>query len=105
MWHTSNIYIYTSMADTWLNQSGAADRGRWNAWALGTRLCQPRMSLMLLAPLVCSTTQADSERALRAVHSRFYLSSTPIGIGLVGPGLIGGALLDQVRTLGCRWPS
>jgi len=41
--------------------------------------------------------QVDSERALRAVHSRFYLSSTPIGIGLVGPGLIGGALLDQLR--------
>ncbi len=41
--------------------------------------------------------QKDSERALRAVHSRFYLSSTPIGIGLVGPGLIGSALLDQLR--------
>lgn len=41
--------------------------------------------------------QADAERALRAVHSRFYLSATPIGIGLVGPGLIGGALLDQLK--------
>ncbi|KAJ9533496.1 hypothetical protein QJQ45_026558 [Haematococcus lacustris] len=41
--------------------------------------------------------QRDSERALRAVHSRFYLSATPIGIGLVGPGLIGGALLDQLK--------
>jgi aspartokinase/homoserine dehydrogenase 1 len=51
--------------------------------------------------------QADSERALRAVHSRFYLSSTPIGIGLVGPGLIGSALLDQIReqvdVLLCFW--
>jgi len=41
--------------------------------------------------------QRDSERALRAVHSRFYLSTTPIAIGLVGPGLIGGALLEQIR--------
>jgi bifunctional aspartokinase / homoserine dehydrogenase 1 len=52
--------------------------------------------------------QADSERALRAVHSRFYLSSTPIGLGLVGPGLIGGALLAQLAeqvggTGGGRW--
>lgn len=41
--------------------------------------------------------QKDSERALRAVHSRFYLSNTPIGIGLVGPGLIGSALLTQIK--------
>jgi aspartokinase/homoserine dehydrogenase 1 len=41
--------------------------------------------------------QKDSERALRAVHSRFYLSATPIGIGLVGPGLIGSALMEQLR--------
>jgi hypothetical protein len=41
--------------------------------------------------------QRDSERALRAVHSRFYLSDVPIGVGVVGPGLIGGTLLDQLR--------
>ena len=27
---------------------------------------------------------ADTERALRAVHSRFYLSETPIAVGVVG---------------------
>ncbi len=41
--------------------------------------------------------QKDSERALRAVHSRFYLSATPIGIGILGPGLIGSALMEQLR--------
>ena len=40
--------------------------------------------------------QKDSERALRAVHSRFYLSDVPIGVGIVGPGLIGGTLIDQL---------
>ncbi|MEW5316770.1 MAG: hypothetical protein WDW38_008120 [Sanguina aurantia] len=40
--------------------------------------------------------QADSERGLRAVHSRFYLSDTPIGVAIVGPGLIGGTLIDQI---------
>ncbi|KAK4490002.1 hypothetical protein RD792_000656 [Penstemon davidsonii] len=39
----------------------------------------------------------DCIRALRAVHSRFYLSRTTIAIGIVGPGLIGGTLLDQLR--------
>lgn len=41
--------------------------------------------------------QRDSERALRAVHSRFYLSDVPIGVGIVGPGLIGGTFVDQIR--------
>ncbi|CAK9160338.1 unnamed protein product, partial [Ilex paraguariensis] len=39
----------------------------------------------------------DCIRALRAVHSRFYLSRTTIAMGLIGPGLIGGTLLDQLR--------
>ncbi|KAK4433596.1 Bifunctional aspartokinase/homoserine dehydrogenase, chloroplastic [Sesamum alatum] len=39
----------------------------------------------------------DCIRALRAVHSRFYLSRTTIAMGVIGPGLIGGTLLDQLR--------
>lgn len=39
----------------------------------------------------------DSIRALRAVHSRFYLSKTTLAVGIIGPGLIGGTLLDQLR--------
>ncbi|CAG7864155.1 bifunctional aspartokinase/homoserine dehydrogenase 1, chloroplastic [Brassica rapa] len=39
----------------------------------------------------------DCIRALRAVHSRFYLSRTTLAVGIVGPGLIGGTLLDQIR--------
>uniref|UniRef100_A0A5B6ZUG9 ACT domain-containing protein n=1 Tax=Davidia involucrata TaxID=16924 RepID=A0A5B6ZUG9_DAVIN len=39
----------------------------------------------------------DCVRALRAVHSRFYLSRTTIAMGIIGPGLIGGTLLDQLR--------
>lgn len=35
--------------------------------------------------------------ALRAVHSRLYLSRTTIAMGIIGPGLIGGTLLDQLR--------
>ncbi|KAL5571776.1 hypothetical protein UlMin_021373 [Ulmus minor] len=39
----------------------------------------------------------DCIRALRAVHSRFYLSRTTIAMGIIGPGLIGATLLDQLR--------
>ncbi|KAJ6825087.1 bifunctional aspartokinase/homoserine dehydrogenase 1, chloroplastic-like isoform X2 [Iris pallida] len=41
--------------------------------------------------------QEDCVRALRAAHSRFYLSKTTIAMGIIGPGLIGGTLLDQLR--------
>jgi len=40
----------------------------------------------------------SSARALRAVHSRFYLSPHTVSIGLIGPGLVGGALLDQIAS-------
>jgi aspartokinase/homoserine dehydrogenase 1 len=40
----------------------------------------------------------SSARALRAVHSSFYLSAHTVSIGLIGPGLVGGALLDQIAS-------
>ncbi|RAL50348.1 hypothetical protein DM860_008022 [Cuscuta australis] len=39
----------------------------------------------------------DCVRALHAVHSRFYLSKTTIAVGIIGPGLIGSTLLDQLK--------
>lgn len=39
-----------------------------------------------------------SARALRSVHSAFYLSAHTVSIGLIGPGLVGGALLDQIAS-------
>lgn len=42
--------------------------------------------------------QQDSARALRAVHAGFYLSQQTLSVGLVGPGLIGKALLNQLRA-------
>ena len=40
--------------------------------------------------------RADSTRALRAVHSGFYLSAKTISIGVVGAGTVGGTFLDQL---------
>jgi bifunctional aspartokinase / homoserine dehydrogenase 1 len=44
----------------------------------------------------------DITRALRAVHSSFYLSAKTVSIGLIGPGLVGSALLDQIASAGGR---
>lgn len=40
--------------------------------------------------------QRDAERALRAVHSSFYLSHKTISIGVIGAGVVGAELLDQL---------
>jgi aspartokinase/homoserine dehydrogenase 1 len=40
----------------------------------------------------------DSTRALRAVHSGFYLSAETISIGLIGPGNVGQVLLRQMAA-------
>jgi len=39
----------------------------------------------------------EATRALRAVHSSFYLSSKTISVGLIGPGTVGSALLRQIE--------
>ncbi|HVV68270.1 MAG TPA: bifunctional aspartate kinase/homoserine dehydrogenase I [Gammaproteobacteria bacterium] len=38
----------------------------------------------------------DIYKALRAVHSGFYLSSKTLSIGLIGPGQVGATLLQQI---------
>nr|CAB3453052.1 unnamed protein product [Digitaria exilis] len=41
--------------------------------------------------------QQDCVRALRAAHSRFFLSKTTLAVAIIGPGLIGGTLLNQLK--------
>ena len=40
----------------------------------------------------------ESGRALRSLHSSFFLSAQTLSIGLFGPGNIGGTLLDQIAA-------
>lgn len=39
----------------------------------------------------------DVTKALRAVHSGFYLSQKTLSVGIVGPGIVGSALLRQIE--------
>jgi bifunctional aspartokinase / homoserine dehydrogenase 1 len=43
-------------------------------------------------------SESDTVRALRAAHSGFYLSSQTLSIGVIGCGVVGGALLDQLAS-------
>jgi bifunctional aspartokinase / homoserine dehydrogenase 1 len=45
---------------------------------------------------------ADSTKALRALHAGFFLSNQTLSIGLLGPGLIGSTLLDQISRESSR---
>ena len=40
--------------------------------------------------------QRDSVRALRAVHGRFYLAKLTLGLGVIGPGLVGRTFINQL---------
>ena len=39
----------------------------------------------------------EATRALRAAHSGFYLSSKTLSVGVIGPGVVGGTLLEQIE--------
>lgn len=40
----------------------------------------------------------DATKALNAAHSAFYLSSQTFSLGLIGPGVVGGTLLEQLKS-------
>jgi len=46
--------------------------------------------------------QGDATKALRAVHASFYLSPNTISVGVIGPGLVGRALLEQLASQTAR---
>ena len=47
--------------------------------------------------------ERQASRALGSVHASFYLSPHTISIGLIGPGLVGSALLDQLASQTARF--
>lgn len=42
--------------------------------------------------------KADTTRALRAVHAGFYLSYQTLSVGIIGPGTVGAALIEQLNA-------
>lgn len=44
-----------------------------------------------------AVASGDAARALRAVHASFWLSPQTVSVGVIGPGKVGAALLEQLR--------
>ncbi len=44
----------------------------------------------------------EATRALRAAHSGFYLSAKTLSVGLIGPGVVGSTLLEQIERRAAR---
>ncbi|GAB0491349.1 hypothetical protein MMPV_002602 [Pyropia vietnamensis] len=42
--------------------------------------------------------RSDEQRAVRACHSAFYLSDQTLSVGVIGTGLVGGTLLEQIQS-------
>jgi aspartokinase/homoserine dehydrogenase 1 len=68
---------------------GTLGRARINVRAIAQGSSEKNISAVVNA--------SDATRALRAVHSGFYLSAKTISVGLIGPGTVGGTLLDQIE--------
>lgn len=43
--------------------------------------------------------ERDATRALRAVHSGFWLSRPTLSVAIIGTGVVGGALVDQLASM------
>ena len=73
---------------------GTLGRARINVRAIAQGSSERNISAVVDA--------VDAVRALRAAHSGFYLSAKTISVGLIGPGTVGGTLLDQLHQQTAR---
>ena len=67
---------------------GALGRAGVNVRAIAQGASERNISAVIDAP--------DADRALRAVHAAFWLSPQTLSVGVLGPGGVGGSLLDQL---------
>jgi aspartokinase/homoserine dehydrogenase 1 len=68
---------------------GALARARVNVRAIAQGASERNISVAIASH--------DAKRALRAAHAGFWLSPQTISVGVIGPGKVGMALLEQLR--------
>lgn len=73
---------------------GALARSRINIRAIAQGASERNISVAVL--------RDEATKALRAAHAAFWLSPQTISIGLIGPGKVGAALLDQITAAAPR---
>lgn len=67
---------------------GALAKARVNLRAIAQGASERNISVAI--------TAGDATRALRAAHAGFWLSPQTVSLGVIGPGKVGAALLDQL---------
>ncbi|RMH93098.1 bifunctional aspartate kinase/homoserine dehydrogenase I [Lysobacter pythonis] len=93
----SGIAVLAAVGDGMSGSPGIAAR-------LTGGLAQARVNIRAIAQgasernISVAVAEHDAERALRSVHSAFWLSPATISIGLIGPGNVGRALLAQLAA-------
>ena len=96
-----DISILAAVGDGMVGTPGVAAR-------LFTGVARARVNVRAIAQgasersISLAISSADATRALRAAHAAFLLSDQTLSIGVIGPGHIGTALLEQLRAAQSR---
>ncbi|KAF1707960.1 bifunctional aspartate kinase/homoserine dehydrogenase I [Pseudoxanthomonas sacheonensis] len=94
---TEGVSVLAAVGDGMAGQPGVAAR-------LFESLGRARVNILAIAQgssernISVAIDSADATKALRAAHAGFWLSPQTFAIGVIGPGNVGAALLDQLRA-------
>ena len=94
---TEGVSVLAAVGDGMAGQPGVAAR-------LFESLGRARVNILAIAQgssernISVAIDSADATKALRAAHAGFWLSPQTFAVGVIGPGNVGAALLDQLRA-------
>lgn len=94
---TAGVSVLAAVGDGMAGQPGVAAR-------LFESLARARVNILAIAQgasernISVAIHAADATRALRAAHAGFWLSPQTFAVGVIGPGNVGAALLDQLQA-------
>lgn len=94
---TDNVSVLAAVGDGMAGQPGVAAR-------LFESLGRARVNILAIAQgssernISVAINGVDATRALRAAHAGFWLSPQTFAVGVIGPGNVGSALLDQLQA-------
>ncbi len=98
---TRDIGVIAAVGEGMIGQPGVAAR-------LLSGIARAQVSVRAIAQgasersISVAVGAGDTTRALRAAHAAFLLSGQTLSIGIIGPGQIGTALLEQLRAAQSR---
>ncbi|HSX64507.1 MAG TPA: bifunctional aspartate kinase/homoserine dehydrogenase I [Pseudoxanthomonas sp.] len=94
---TEGVSVLAAVGDGMAGQPGVAAR-------LFESLGRARVNILAIAQgssernISVAIDSADASKALRAAHAGFWLSPQTFSVGVIGPGNVGTALIEQLRA-------